>query len=562
MSKRTVISRPEALHTRPNARILLVEANHPENKCDYPVLAYTDNDQKEFNKNAIPVCYYNGQWRRLGHSLTYKAPTIGDPVAVVETYDLPGEEFSFAPQLRSPSPDIQPDSDRETVKDSDNNVIETTKQPGQLDEQIRLIPIPELFTPVSSPRQATISLLKHPKKLSPISSASHAGMSGTQVQQPSTLSQQLSLAPVLGTGGTSSSGTAAPASSGLTAAATGMPASINAKLRASLRRYTNPPPLGGPPGGSGGGGRGSGPPAGPLQPPPGQSGTGGQAPVAVPADVKAMGGLPAAFDGDCLRADNFIEEVKGFLRLNQDVAGYNSPIKKVAFTLTLMYGPQIAGWKRDVGNFLDTLDPIHNNIPDIWNQFLHEFAEQYQDSQKKNRARAQLENCCMKFPEIDDYISQFEELCCNAGYTQGNNEVFHLFVKGLPTNVMEAVFISPIPADYQGLKDKAIEVTQSRMLVKGILKTRGQSNPGGFNQGSNNFQQPMYQPNRPFQGRRPGFFSSNQGGQGNLFNQQCGPGFRPQGGGQGRPQFNSTNVPRWMANQPIPIDLDRACASN
>ena len=62
------------------------------------------------------------------------------------------------------------------------------------------------------------------------------------------------------------------------------------------------------------------------QPPPGQPAAGGQAPVAVPADVKAMGGLPAAFDGDRLRVDDFIEEVKGFLWLNQDVAGYNSPV--------------------------------------------------------------------------------------------------------------------------------------------------------------------------------------------------------------------------------------------
>jgi len=152
MSKRTVISRLEALHARPNARILLVEANHPENKHDYPVLAYMDNDQKEFNKNAIPICYYNGQWRQLGHSLTYKAPTIRDPVAIVETYDLPSKEFSFAPQLRSPSPDVQPNSDQDTVEDSDDDIIETTKEPGQLNEQIRLVPIPESFTPVSSPR--------------------------------------------------------------------------------------------------------------------------------------------------------------------------------------------------------------------------------------------------------------------------------------------------------------------------------------------------------------------------------------------------------------------------
>jgi len=160
-----------------------VEANHLENKHNYPVLAYTDNDQKEFNKNTIPVCYYNGQWRRLGHLLTYEAPTIGDPVAVVETYDLPSEEFSFAPQLKSLSPDEQIKSDQETVDDSGDNVIETNKQPGQLDKQIRLVPIPELLTPVSSPRRATISLPKHPKKLSPIASTSLTRMSGTQVQQ-------------------------------------------------------------------------------------------------------------------------------------------------------------------------------------------------------------------------------------------------------------------------------------------------------------------------------------------------------------------------------------------
>jgi hypothetical protein len=40
-----------------------------------------------------------------------------------------------------------------------------------------------------------------------------------------------------------------------------------------------------------------------------------------------MGGLPQVFNGDRARADDFIEEVKGYLRLNQDVAGYNSPIK-------------------------------------------------------------------------------------------------------------------------------------------------------------------------------------------------------------------------------------------
>ena len=103
----------------------------------------------------------------------------------------------------------------------------------------------------------------------------------------------------------------------------------------------------GPPGGGGG----SGPPGGGSGPPGGGGGSGppggGQPPVAqqpVPPapDVKAMGSLPQIFYGDRSKADDFIEEVKGYFCLNADVTGYNSPYKKVAFTLTLVKGEETA----------------------------------------------------------------------------------------------------------------------------------------------------------------------------------------------------------------------------
>jgi len=137
-----------------------------------------------------------------------------------------------------------------------------------------------------------------------------------------------------------------------------------------------------------------------------------------------MGGLPQVFSGDRLLADDFIEEVKGYLRLNQDVAGYNSLIKKVALTLTLMKGPQVAGWTCNMGTWLDTLDPVLDNIPDVWDQFLFEFSQQYQDSQRENRARGEIERCTMKFPEIDDYIARFEDLSRIAGYDANSGAVF------------------------------------------------------------------------------------------------------------------------------------------
>ena len=54
-----------------------------------------------------------------------------------------------------------------------------------------------------------------------------------------------------------------------------------------------------------------------------------------------MGNLPHKFTGDRTKADKFIEEVKAYFRVNEDVAGFNLPIKKVAFTLTLIKGDEV-----------------------------------------------------------------------------------------------------------------------------------------------------------------------------------------------------------------------------
>ena len=78
----------------------------------------------------------------------------------------------------------------------------------------------------------------------------------------------------------------------------------------------------GPPGGGGSGppgGGGSGPPGGGGGPPVGGQPPAAQQPVPPAADVKAMGSLPQIFYGDRSKANDFIEEVKGYFRLNADV---------------------------------------------------------------------------------------------------------------------------------------------------------------------------------------------------------------------------------------------------
>jgi hypothetical protein len=139
----------------------------------------------------------------------------------------------------------------------------------------------------------------------------------------------------------------------------------------------------------------------------------------------------------------------------------------------------------------------------------------------------------MHFLDIDQYITKFEELVRQAGYTVGNPETIHTFVKGLTPSVMEDV-LKPLHAQgYHAIKQKAIECTQSRVLISDILKVR---QPGG--QG---FQGGVFRGFQRGQRQRQPFFSRQ-----NMLNPQGVP-----------PQYMSSNAPQWMNNTPVLMDMGR-----
>jgi len=98
-----------------------------------------------------------------------------------------------------------------------------------------------------------------------------------------------------------------------------------------------------------------------------------------------MGSLPAVFNGERAKADTFIDGILGYLCLNSDIPGFTSPMKKISLTLTLMQGEKVTGWVHDMGEFLDTLEPATDNVPLLWDQFIAEFREQFQDTQAADR---------------------------------------------------------------------------------------------------------------------------------------------------------------------------------
>jgi Retrotransposon gag protein len=113
-----------------------------------------------------------------------------------------------------------------------------------------------------------------------------------------------------------------------------------------------------------------------------------------------------------------------------------------------------------MGAWIDSLDPVNDNIQEVWTTFVQEFNDHFTDSQSQQRARIKLDRCNMRFPDVDQYISDFEDLVQQARYTIGNEETIGFFLNGLSPSILDEVVKIPLPQDYNEYKARAINITK------------------------------------------------------------------------------------------------------
>ena len=231
------------------------------------------------------------------------------------------------------------------------------------------------------------------------------------------------------------------------------------------QRPPTPPPCAPTPGTPGGGGGGGG---------------GGQANPPAPPNLRLCGNPPEIFSGEREKADRFLSQLERYYLANLGVPEFNSWIRKVVIACTYIQGPLVDKWVDRAVDWLSQLDPLIDDIEDVWVQFLDTFAEQFQDSQKGERARTGLESIKMTWPLIDQYIQDFEQLAAEAGYTLRDAPTNRYFVRGLVPSVGRDVF-KPSPSnDYQVLKKRAIDSVISQKAINQIFGKRDNNQMGRF----------------------------------------------------------------------------------
>ena len=94
------------------------------------------------------------------------------------------------------------------------------------------------------------------------------------------------------------------------------------------------------------------------------------------------------------------------------------------------------------------------------------------------KAKDRIKKLKMRWPNIDQYISEFEELCQKAQFTSGNPETQRMFLKGLPEDILQEVYHGGLPDDYISIKAKAIRSTTARQELQNLLSEKSSTGPG------------------------------------------------------------------------------------
>ena len=162
------------------------------------------------------------------------------------------------------------------------------------------------------------------------------------------------------------------------------------------------------------------------------------------------------------------------------------------------------------------------------------------DSQREVWARAQLQQLKADPADMDGYIAKFEELARQAGYTVGSPEMMQYFLLGIPEGeLLREVMKPPTTADYQALKQRAVEHATASQGYQNIVQIQRSLYGRAQNLG--------FQYRQPRQGPKRGFFYRGDQGNSSWRNREI-----------NSPQFNSSNAPRSINNQPVPMDIGRS----
>ena len=209
-------------------------------------------------------------------------------------------------------------------------------------------------------------------------------------------------------------------------------------------------------GGSGGGGGGDDPGSG------GGGGGGGGGPNPAggadnpePLSDKMIGKEPEIFTGDRDKVEEFMTSWSVYQGINKQTRVMNNPMSRTMLFFGYLRGPKMHLWIKKVSAQLDRHLRTGGRDTDewIWDTMINDFAQNFQDVMSWERAEKKLFELKMERGELDEYMSQFQQLAELAGYHELTGMICRKYFQGLPQGLQESMLAFEPTRHYQTLED-------------------------------------------------------------------------------------------------------------
>ncbi len=204
---------------------------------------------------------------------------------------------------------------------------------------------------------------------------------------------------------------------------------------------TNPPTGGGGRGGGGGGGGGGGvpaPPGGGGRGGGGGGGGGGAAGGPPHANGRLEENPPFEFTGDRERSKAFMLTFQIYRGMNPNTDVMTNPYQQSMTFLSYIRGALVDDWVQEQAQWLvnQITAGVLQTKENLWQTVNIRFRQAYTNTAESSKAQHELKMLHMVKDNLDDFISQFQNLANKAGYNLDQQVTLDLFQNGLPNNLV------------------------------------------------------------------------------------------------------------------------------
>ena len=120
----------------------------------------------------------------------------------------------------------------------------------------------------------------------------------------------------------------------------------------------------------------------------------------------------------------------------------HNPSERVILTLERIRGERVDRWALSKTSWLGTVsnDPALLNGQDVWSVFMKDFLREFAYPVERANARKEIEEIKMEGVELEAYIQSFRKLAHEAQYDLNTPYAIHLFLQGLPSDLVRCSF--------------------------------------------------------------------------------------------------------------------------